>query len=197
MRKGLIAVLLAAVAILLAWALTAGVILLVNPLREAARDALTRQAVERQAARYLQAVMRGDLSGALAVWETDVQPPERAALLTERRAALTAELIALDIRGYNVMDIQWWTTCCEPGVTCSARNAGGARVMVSLQPHQRENVFLFMFDVFTRVQPYWGDAAGNPLRRWVLRDVYRWGEQPIFWPLVSETSTRQWAPPAE
>jgi hypothetical protein len=41
----------------------------------------------------------------------------------------------------------------------------------------------YIFDVFVNGS-YFGDAAGNPYRYWILRDVYSLDETPIYWNLM-------------
>lgn len=143
---------------------------------------------------YLQAVMRRDRQAALKLWDLSVPLPAGSEpLLLQRREQITDELLAFDIAGYHIMHIEWWTTCCEPHVTCSARSAGGARVQVQLLDAGGQPLS-YLFDIFAREQPYWGDALGNPLRHWLLRDVYLMEQMPLFWPLVYEASIRYVAP---
>lgn len=135
---------------------------------------------------FVEAIARGDEAAAVSLWEI---APERTDLLARRQRVL-AELQAAGIeRRFMVLEIQWWTTCCEPGVTCDPRNAGGARLRVQFLGREGKPL-LYTFDVFTR-KPYWGAAAGYPPRDWVLRDVYPEGDRPLFWPLVYEGSVRR------
>jgi len=96
---------------------------------------------------------------------------------------VTDELLALKITGFTIFEPQWWGTCCEPGVTHHARNAGGARVQVQLLDADG-HPWGYTFDVFFD-GVYFGDAVGNPYRHWFLRDVYGRGELPIYWQLLA------------
>jgi len=141
---------------------------------------------------YVCAVLRGDEEAALDAWM--LRDPElsngRSDALRERRQDVTQQLIAAELdANYMIMRIEWWTTCCEPGVTCDARNAGGARIHVQFL--DRDGLPLaYVFDVFHRDGPYWGSAAGNPPRRWALYDVYPRDEEPLFWRYVYEPNVR-------
>ncbi len=135
---------------------------------------------------YLEAVQAQDRGTALDAWVLPAESAENFASLSARRALITEELLALGITRFTVSDPQWWGTCCTPGVTHLARNAGGARVDVQVMDVQG-NPHAYTFDVFTD-GPYFGDAEGNPYRRWHLRDAYpREGGQPLFWQLIYES----------
>lgn len=139
---------------------------------------------------FMRAIARGDESAARQLWEIDDRSSEGtqselAARREEVIAALTAAGISPD---YKILEVEWWTTCCEPSVTCDARNAGGARLRVQFLTQDGLPVS-YMFDIFAREQPYWGDAAENPPRDWVIRDVYPYQQAPLFWTLVYESQT--------
>jgi hypothetical protein len=132
---------------------------------------------------YAQAVLTGDEEGALAAWTPP--DPERDDELSEarrrRRRDVTRQLIAGDLdEAYTITDVEWWTTCCEPHVTCDARNAGGARIRVQFLDEDGLPV-TYTFDVFHQDGPYWGAATGYEPRRWALYDVYPRGEEPLVW----------------
>lgn len=136
---------------------------------------------------FVEAIIRGDEAAAIALWEV---PSERDDLAERRRQVIEA-LHAAGIAPRNmVLHVEWWRTCCEPGVTCDPRNAGGARLRVQFLDGEGKPL-LYTFDVFTRRQPYWGAAEGYPSRDWVIRDVYPEGEPPLFWPLVYEGTVHQ------
>lgn len=140
---------------------------------------------------FIKAIHNNDASSALNLWEIEApagaDPP---GALHKRRDELISQLMARGVRDeFLVLDIEWWTTCCEPSVTNNSRNAGGARMRVQLLD-QQGNPLSVTFDVFTREQPYWGDAAGNPRRDWVIRDVYIPEQQPLFWRMVYEPVIR-------
>lgn len=135
---------------------------------------------------YLTAIQAQDRVAAIDAWALPAENSAAFKPLSERRDLITDELLALQIKGFTIFEPQWWRTCCDPGVSHHARNAGGARVQVQvLDAYSHPQTYTF--DVFTN-GAYFGDAAGNPYRYWFLRDVYPHGELPIFWPLVYSES---------
>jgi hypothetical protein len=141
--------------------------------------------------KFVMAVSRKDSSSAAKVWETDgISPFSLQNDLVKRREKVISDLVAEGIRpDYLVLSVEWWTTCCEPSVTCSPQNAGGARINVQFLDKQGAPL-RYVFDIFAREQPYWGEAAGYPPRDWVLRDVYPYEEKPLFWKLIHESENR-------
>jgi hypothetical protein len=156
-------------------------------------EILTGRTPQARILAFLKAIRQGDREGALSQWqlpEWQEALPERYAELSRRREAVTEALLAVHLDGDMViLSTEWWTTCCEPHVTCDASNAGGARVHVQVLDDTGAPD-AYWFDVFAREQPYWGDAMGNPLRCWVIRDVYPVHEEPLFWRLVYESNVR-------
>jgi hypothetical protein len=144
-----------------------------------------------QIADFVQAVTRKDSPAALALWEIrDSSPANVQSHLAARREGIIADLIAHEIDpNYMILDIEWWRTCCEPGVINDWRNAGGARIHVQFMTGAGDPIHYY-FDVFTRLQPYPGEAAGYPKQDWVIRDVYPADQQPLFWPLIYEAQIR-------
>ena len=141
-----------------------------------------------QIAAFAQAIARSDRAAALTRWEID--DPSGQPALVRRRDKVIFDLIAAHVKpDYQVLGVEWWTTCCEPSVTCDSRNAGGARIQVQFLEPTGQPV-LYTFDIFAREQPYWGSAAGYPARDWVIRDVYLHGQEPIFWTQVYESQVR-------
>lgn len=131
---------------------------------------------ESRVVEYLHATARGDESGALAVWQTCCPAPPA---LEARRVALTRELAAAGVGGqFRIEFIEWWRTCCEPGIIDDPRNAGRARVFVSTDDRGGAKHEL-VFEVLTKGGAYWGDAAGNPRHDWTLREIYRRGDQSL------------------
>ena len=62
---------------------------------------------------FLQAIIAGDQSAALALWE--ISNPETHIALTQRREQIINELIAADFDPeYKILRTEWWRTCCEP-----------------------------------------------------------------------------------
>ncbi len=174
---------------ILCMAAALGLVVFLSPAGNAAREGLMGETPEAKIAAYMTAVRRGDREAALGAWELGSPQKLHYEALEQRREQVTDELLALEISEFTILEYEWWTTCCEPHVTCNARNAGGARVRVQVLDAQG-NPQGFIFDVFTREQPYWGDAMGNPLRRWVIRDVYAAGDEPLYWRWVHESNVR-------
>jgi hypothetical protein len=138
---------------------------------------------------YLDAVAGGDRQAALALWPLPGslnKAPDGN--LAARRQAVTGELLAYgpDL-AYEVLDAEWWRTCCEPGVIAVSAgtagdvpaNAGGARIRVAVESITRPRA-VYVFDVLVPGS-YWGDAMGNPVREWAIVDVYPQGAAPLAW----------------
>lgn len=145
-------------------------------------EIITNETPQARINAYLQAIQSQNRAAALDAW---ILPSDSSTIykqMNERRDLVTDELLALKITGFTIFEPQWWGTCCEPGVTHHARDAGGTRVQVQVMD-ANGYPWIYTFDVFTKV-PYFGAAIGNPYRYWSLRDVYPHGEQPIFWPLL-------------
>jgi len=150
---------------------------------------------------YMRAVLRDNEEAALEAWtiQDRALPDGRHDALRERRERVTRQLIASQWDdSFRINHIEWWRTCCEPGVICNGLDAGGARIQVQLLdldglPH------VFVFDVFHRDGPYWGAAMGYQPRRWTLYDVYPDGEEALFWRYVYEPKVRwlAWPSPNE
>jgi len=142
-------------------------------------------------AAFVQSIAQNDKTTALKLWEVYDDPTsEQQRALMERRENIISNLLSAKIEPeYMVLHVEWWTTCCEPSVTCDSRNAGGARIMVQFLDKNGQPM-LYTFDVFTRDQPYWGGAAGYPPRDWVIRDVYPHGQKPLFWIQIYEPQIR-------
>ncbi len=98
---------------------------------------------------YVQAIARGDEETALSLWALPSLPnPEQLNALTERRDHITEKLLAakLDPK-FTVLHVEWWRTCCEPGILSDSRDAGGARIRVQLRDN-KDQPFIYIFDVF-------------------------------------------------
>jgi hypothetical protein len=166
-------------------------------LRATVIERISGETPEAKIEAFGRAIARGDEQTARNVWELPAWelPDGRSVELQARRERVTRELMAKGIQATSaILDIEWWRTCCEPGVINDSHNAGGARVRVQLL--DRDGAPLsYTFDVFTREQPYWGEAMGCPPRQWVVRDVYPSGEEPLFWRWIYEPSIRWLASP--
>jgi hypothetical protein len=126
-------------------------------------------------AEYLGAIAQDEGQAALDRWSP--AGPENPDL-EARRQAMTTTLLAYGPNlAYQVLETEWWRTCCEPGVIDDAGEAGGARVRVRVWGKDLpERVY-----VFDLLVPggYWGAAMGNPLRTWAIYDVYPEGQPPL------------------
>lgn len=148
-----------------------------SPAHQLLEQALGRTP-ENKIARYLEAVSRGDRSAALAHW---LAPASNSQSLYDRRDSVTEALLAKgpDIQ-HRVLELTWWRTCCEPAVIDDPAQAGGVRAWVAIADgYGTESIYVF--DLLVPPGVYWGDAAGNPLREWVIVDVYPEGTQPLAW----------------
>jgi len=180
-RVGIITIILVGIGIGVFWLFTT----FPNDIREH----LTGETPQAKITAYLRAISHHERSAALDLWELQAPNPEQYDALRQRREKVTDELLAIGMTNFTIFDPEWWTTCCEPHVTCSSRNAGGARIQVQILD-DKGIPLLYIFDIFAREQPYWGDAMGNPPRQWVIRDVYALGQEPLFWRLVYEPHIR-------
>ena len=170
-------------------ALGIGAILLTTTLPVNWLERLTGKTPQAKISAYLKAILRHNRQAAIDLWEVQAPDPDRSARLQQRREQVTDEILALGMSEFTIFQPQWWTTCCEPQVTCTSRSAGGARIQV--QVLDRAGMpWVYTFDVFAREQPYWGDAMGSPSRDWVLRDAYPHDQEPLFWRLVYESNVK-------
>jgi hypothetical protein len=156
----------------------------VGPIQEVVRGEYPSARIEA----YLAAVRKGALADATAAWHAPEGPsPSR---LRERRAAVTAELIGARLRsGHEVLNTEWWGTCCEPHLVTSQRDAGLARVRVRLQ-REDGTPLDYTFDVKTP-GAYWGAAMDYPAREWRLVDVYPDGDEPMAFKWVRGPPVRR------
>ncbi len=164
-------------------------------LRATVVERLRGETPEARVRAYVRAVLRDDEAAALEAWTLQDRESSdgRGEALRERREQMTRQLIVGQWdEEVRINHIEWWRTCCEPGLADDPRGAGGARIHVQLldsdgSPH------LFIFDIFHRDGPYWGAAMGYPVRNWALYDVYPYDEEPLFWRWVHEPGVR-WLP---
>ena len=80
---------------------------------------------------------------------------------------------------FRILDVEWWRTCCEPGVIDDPGNAGFARIHVAIRGAPGEKI-IHVFDVLAGA-PYWGEVIGCPARHWTIIDAYPEGEEPLYW----------------
>lgn len=101
--------------------------------------------------------------------------------LKARKERVINELVNKKISpDFTIENIELWRTCCMPGIINDYKEAGGARIKVKLISENKTELY-YTFDIFTRETTYFGDAAGYPVRNWVIRDIYADGDSPIFW----------------
>ena len=157
------------------------------------REKLTGETPQVKVDAFMGAIILGNRSTAVDLWYLDDLSPDsdKYKALQARREKVTDELLHAQIQPeYMILRTEWWRTCCEPGVICDARGAGGARLHIQLIDSQGLPAH-YIFDVFSVEQPYWGAAMGYPPRHWVIRDIYPPDEHPIYWPVVFERKVRQ------
>ena len=173
-RQSGIAVLLGALALILFWAsaLSNGS---VNLLIDWIKGETTPQA---KVVAYLEAIARGDEEAALAMW---IGQRQLGPDYEERRGAVTGELMALggDL-SYRILDVEWWSTCCEPHVIEDPREAGFARLKVAVGDA------VYIFDVLA---PYYWWEGHYLAWGWRIVDVYHEGEAHLAWPYPLPTPT--------
>ena len=132
---------------------------------------------QREIAGYLEATAEGDRSAALAFWS---EPAPGDHDLQGRRDSVTDTLIALGPRiDHRVLDVEWWRTCCQPGVIDDPAQAGGARVRVAIGSGAGAEA-TYLFDLIVP-GGYWGNVAGDSLRDWAIVDIYPEGMPPLGW----------------
>jgi hypothetical protein len=137
------------------------------------------QTPEAQIVSYLAAIAEGDRQRALALWPEAGTP---GAALAARRVSITNELLAYGPRlKHRILDVVWWRTCCEPGVIDDPGEAGAARIRVSVSSGN-QLAAVYVFDLLVP-GGYWGAAAGYPVRRWDIVDIYPEGADPLAWTL--------------
>ena len=136
---------------------------------------------------FVQSIIQGNKTAAVKLWEIhDQSSPEQKNAMEKRQEIVISALLSADINPeYTILEIEWWRTCCEPGVINNSRDAGGARIKVQFLGKD-ELPIVYTFDVFTHDQPYWGEAEGYPPRDWVIRDVYPENKKPLFLTLLYE-----------
>ena len=163
-------------------------------------EQVTGRTAEARVAAYVQAMVSGDERAAQAVWELpdwEANDGWGAALSARRQQVTETLMAAAATANYDILEVEWWRTCCEPGVIQRPQDAGGARFRVQLRGRDGSPL-VYIYDVFAGDTVYWGAAAGYPRREWALRDVYPADQEPLFWRLVYEPQVRylDWPPSA-
>jgi len=140
---------------------------------------------------FIKAIIRLDSFSAIELWEiSDDALSVSHSDLVRRREEVVSKLISETINpDYKIIYVEWWKTCCDPGVTNDSRSAGGARINIQFIG-SNGNPISYIFDVFAREQPYWGKAESYQPRDWVIRDIYPNGQNPMYWLFVYEPRIR-------
>lgn len=148
-----------------------------SPMDHQVVERMLGQTPEAQIRKYLAAVAEGDRQAALDLWGL---PALSNPSMENRRSNITAELVAHGpTLHFQILDVEWWRTCCEPATIEDPGQAGGARVQVLLgsQAHADR---IYTFDLLVP-GGYWGEAAGNPVRHWSIVDIYPQNALPLAW----------------
>lgn len=147
----------------------------INPLIEK----ITGETPEAKVAAYLEAIRQGNRASVYNCWRTANEHlgPEYEA----RRQAVTEAISALGSGfSFHVLNVEWWSNCCEPCVIDDPSRAGLARLRVAVGGATEEKV-TYVFDVWVTGGPYYGDMMGCPVRHWEIIDAYPEGEEPLYW----------------
>ncbi len=160
--------------------LAIGALAVAPSLRASLTEHVKGETPQAKAKAYLRYVSKGDVEKALSLWKVpSLTNSDRQGALEKRRISVTNDLAQKGISRYELEDIEWWATCCEPRVISSPRDAGGARLKVRIVDRNGKATE-YIFDIFVP-GGYWGKAAGYPTRHWNIMDVYPVGENPIYW----------------
>lgn len=147
----------------------------INPLIEQ----VTGETPEAKVVAYLEATRQGDEVAAYNCWLPAADPPSpeyeaRRQAVIETISALGADL------SFRVLDVEWWSNCCEPCVIDDPRRAGFARLRVAVGGATGDEI-IYVFDVWVTGGPYYGEMMGCPVRHWEIMDAYPDGEEPLYW----------------
>jgi hypothetical protein len=124
---------------------------------------------------YLRALSARDRDKALALWEIpDRGAPDALGALRDRRQEVTDALLAVASGSHRVIDVQWWSTCCEPHLVPDKGNASIARIRIAIDGATEQR---YTFDV--RAAAPDRSLLDEVARRWSIADVYAVGEQPL------------------
>ena len=147
----------------------------INPLIER----VTGETPEAEVVAYLEATRQGDEVTAYDCWLPATDPPSPE-YETRRQAVMeTISALGSDL-SFRVLNIEWWNTCCEPGVIDDPKNAGFARLRVAIGGDIDERI-IYVFDVLAIGGAHWGEMMGCPVRHWEIIDAYPEGEEPLYW----------------
>jgi hypothetical protein len=140
-------------------------------------ELVSGQTPQARVADFLGFVADGDRQAALELWSPGRAPSD--ALESRRELVTDALLLYGPHLEYQIQDVVWWRTCCEPAVIDDPDDAGGARVRVTLSGSNHPDA-TYVFDLLV-LGGYWGTARGRPVRHWSLVDVYSEGSEPLVW----------------
>ena len=137
----------------------------------------TGQTPQAQIVRYLDAVAAGNRLAALSRWPM-AEPADP--ILEARRTSVTNDLLAFGPGlHYQITEVVWWRTCCEPGIVDDPGQAGAARFQVAIRGKSRPEK-VYTFDLLVP-GGYWGQATPYPVRRWDIVDIYPKEQAPLAW----------------
>ena len=148
-------------------------------------ERLLNQSPQARLAEYMRAVSRGDGEAAMACWRADAA---RLAGGEVRRAGVTQELLELGGVGYDILEVQWWSTwCCVPCVAQDPRSANVAFLRVEVAGRE------YVFEARARNLLGGDPRVSTPVRGWALGDVFRGDGRPLdaqdpphYWSYYSE-----------
>ena len=147
----------------------------INPLIER----VTGETPEAKVVAYLEATRRRDEVTAHGCWVPASEPPSPEYETRRQTVMETISALGTDL-SFRVLDVEWWRTCCEPGVIDNPRDAGFARLRVAVGGSAEDGISYF-FDVLAIGGAHWGEMMGCPVRHWEIIDAYPEGEKPLYW----------------
>lgn len=125
---------------------------------------------------YINAVSNGDQEQAFMVWdlpvrdEASVLSAEYFDRLEDQRETTTRDLIAKKIKPeFEIRNIEWWSTCCEPRIIKNSRVAGHAKFYVDLTDSNNVKS-TYIFDVSVP-GGYDGGLTSHYVRHWKIDSV--------------------------
>lgn len=106
---------------------------------------------------FMAAVDRGDKSAVFDYWEIGASLSDA---MRARPETIVNELLqSEDEMMYRIMRVEWWRTCCEPGIVHEFMDAGGSRYSVQIYNSNGWST-TYTFDVFVEGLVYFGAANG-------------------------------------
>lgn len=128
---------------------------------------------------YFTAIDGEDTPQALSLWEAPVADVFDSEERESRAKFVTERLISEQVKEYDIFDVEWWSTCCEPSVICQPSRVGPGvvRVKTTIYPVVGD-AYRLDFDLS---QSYPITPTGELLEGWIIRDAYTTSEDPLFW----------------